>query len=122
MVTLEEGMSSSEAVAAFSLDPAVEWAEPNWIYRVAAEPLPPVAYVPDDRYVTQDGVTWSQGVFPQGFPDLYGLRNTRSIEGWRAHSATGPCSAAESPDAPGMPSNGSSGGTREPDASAPQAA
>ncbi|MHC4219904.1 MAG: S8 family serine peptidase, partial [Planctomycetota bacterium] len=82
LVTLEEGMSAAEAVAAFSMDAAVEWAEPNWTYRAAAEPLPAVPYVPDDRYVTQDDVTWSQGVFPLGFPDLYGLRNTRAIEGW----------------------------------------
>lgn len=88
LVTLEEGMGAAEAVAAFSLDPAVEWAEPNWIFHVAVEPLPAVPYVPDDRYVTLDGVHWSQGIF-EGFPDLYGLRNSRAIEAWNRFDTDG---------------------------------
>jgi subtilisin family serine protease len=64
--------------------PDVVYAEPNWIYQMAATPLPPLPLVPDDRFVTQDGVTWSEGAWGQSFLDLWGLEKIRALEAWNA--------------------------------------
>lgn len=72
-----------EAVAAeFAQDERVVFAHPNHLFRILAEPLPAVAFVPDDPYLTRDGVHWSEGAFGQAFPDLWGLRKIRAIEAW----------------------------------------
>jgi subtilisin family serine protease len=89
VLDLESSVDTREAVAAFSRDENVVWAELNWVYTISAEPLPAVPFVPNDRYVTQNGATWSEGAFGQAFPDLYGLRNTRAIEGWNVLDADG---------------------------------
>ncbi len=89
VLDLEGSADVRQAVAAFRQDENVVWAEPNWVYRASAEPLPAVPFVPNDRYVTHDGATWSEGAFGQAFPDLYGLRNTRAIEGWNVLDADG---------------------------------
>lgn len=82
VVELDGELSVVDAIATLSAEDEVVWAEPNWIYTISSEPLPAVPFVPDDRYVTQDGVNWSEGAFGQDHPDLYGLRNTRAIEAW----------------------------------------
>jgi subtilisin family serine protease len=71
-----------EAVRAFSGHPQVEYAEPNVVYRILSEPLPAEPFVPDDRFVSEDGLSWAEGAWGQDFPDLYGLRNLHAIEGW----------------------------------------
>ena len=89
IVELDGELSVVEAVATLSAEDEVVWAEPNWIYTITAAPLPAVPFVPDDRYVTQDGVTWSEGSVAESHPDLYGLRNTRAIEAWNEFDLDG---------------------------------
>jgi len=82
VLELDPGADLLAALAGFSADPRVAYAHPNFIYRADAEPLPVLPYLPNDRYVTQDGATWSEGAFQQDFPDLFGLRNLQAIEAW----------------------------------------
>jgi subtilisin family serine protease len=84
---LAEGVDPAEIARALSTHPDVHYAEPDVIYRALAQPLPDVPFVPNDRFVTQDGVHWSQGAFGQDFPDLWGLEHTRTLEGWHAAGA-----------------------------------
>jgi subtilisin family serine protease len=77
------------AAAAFAAHPDVVYAEPNFLFRATAAALPAVPFVPDDRFVTQDGLTWSEGAWGQAFPDLYGLRNLRAIEAWNEFDLDG---------------------------------
>jgi len=83
------GANLSALAAAFAADPDVVYAEPNYLYSALAETLPPVALIPDDRFVSQDGVTWSEGAWAQDFPDLYGLRNSQAIEAWNDFDTNG---------------------------------
>jgi len=82
VLELGPGADLLGALAGFSADPQVAYAHPNFIYWAEAEPLPALPFIPDDRYITQDGVTWSEGAFGQDFPDLYGLKKLRAIEAW----------------------------------------
>ncbi|MDJ0851635.1 MAG: S8 family serine peptidase [Myxococcota bacterium] len=93
-----------EAVAAFQADENVVWAEPDYLYEVAAEPLPVVPFLPDDRYVTQDGLHWSAGAVSEDFPDLFGLRNIRALEGWNEldGDGSGGFDAGETPPGAGI--------------------
>jgi subtilisin family serine protease len=79
---LAEGSDVLEAAARFSSHPDVVYAEPNIIFRTALTPLPDLPFVPDDRFLTQDGAYWSEGAWAQDFPDLYGLESLAAIEGW----------------------------------------
>ena len=82
LVEVEPDTDVLEAVAAFAAHPNVVYAEPNYRYRTLQRPLPGVPWVPDDRFVSQDGVRWSEGAWDQAFPDLYGLERIQAIEGW----------------------------------------
>ncbi|MDB4433225.1 S8 family serine peptidase, partial [bacterium] len=79
---LAEGSDVLDAAARFSSHPDVVYAEPNVIFRTALTPLPDLPFVPDDRFLTQDGAHWSEGAWGQNFPDLYGLESLAAIEGW----------------------------------------
>lgn len=46
-VELPAGLSVETAVAALQADPDVAWAEPNWLYRAAALPIPQDPYLRD---------------------------------------------------------------------------
>jgi len=70
------------AAAELAALPEVEYAEPNWILHAQVTPLPSLPLLPDDRFVTQDGVNWSEGAWGQDFLDLWGIANVRAIEGW----------------------------------------
>jgi subtilisin family serine protease len=67
----------------------VVWAQPNFIYQLDSQPLPAEAYVPNDRYVSTDRLTWAQGAVSPDFPDLYGIRNVRAIEAWNTFDLDG---------------------------------
>jgi len=67
--------------------PDVEYAEPNWIVHTQPTPLPFLPFVPDDRFVTLDGVYWSGGAWDHEFNDLWGLEKIRAIEGWNLFDA-----------------------------------
>lgn len=64
-------------------------AQPEYVYTVNVEPLPAVSYVPDDPFVSSDGLSWSEGAFGNDFPDLYGLRNIRAFESWSLQDTNG---------------------------------
>lgn len=89
LLELGEQADVPAAAAAFAAHPDVVYAEPNFLYRSTAAPLPAVPFVPDDRFVSQDGLTWSEGAWGQAFPDLYGLRNLRAIEAWNEFDLDG---------------------------------
>ncbi|MCK4819267.1 hypothetical protein KA005_26080, partial [bacterium] len=88
---LEEGQSVEEAVAEYSQDPNVEYAQPNYIYQLYATPLPPEPYIPNDYYVEDPGLYdpvmntryWREGSWGQDYPDLWGLGGEQTDEGWR---------------------------------------
>jgi len=74
-----------EAIATeFAANELVVTAELNYLAKISAIPFPSASYVPNDPYVSPDGVNWAEGAFGQSFPDLFGLRNTRAVEAWQA--------------------------------------
>ncbi len=62
-------------------NPLVRVAQPNYVYSLV-EALPDASVIPDDPFVSSDGIEWSSGSFGFDFPDLYGLRNLRVLEAW----------------------------------------
>ena len=84
---LEKGQSIEEAVAEYSKDPNIEYAQPNYIYTLYAEPLPPkedFPYLPNDHYIENDQNPgyWREGSWGQNYSDLWGLKNIQAIEAW----------------------------------------
>ncbi|MFH0839719.1 MAG: S8 family peptidase, partial [Candidatus Omnitrophota bacterium] len=79
---LEKGQSVEGAIAEYSKDPNVEYAEPNYIYQICALPLPIESYIPNDYYVeeVQNPGYWKEGSWGQGYPDLWGLQKIQAIE------------------------------------------
>lgn len=71
-----------QALAELAAQPGVVYVEPNYLFRTMQTPLPAEPFLPDDRYVSDDGVHWSEGAWGQAFLDLYGLERVRAIEGW----------------------------------------
>ena len=83
LLKLDPGADIPTAVAEFAQDARVVYAHPNYLYRLSAAKLPPHnAYIPDDPFLSTDGINWSNGAFGQSFPDLYGLRNINAIRAW----------------------------------------
>ena len=78
---LEEGQSVEEAVAEYSKDPNVEYAEPNYIVEICLTPLPTLPYVPNDYYI-KDGTNWRRASWGQTYPDVWGLQKIQAIEAW----------------------------------------
>lgn len=62
LVSLPEGMSVVEAVKQYMADPSVEYAEPNYILKIAAT-------VPNDEYFSQQWALQNNGNFASGTPD-----------------------------------------------------
>jgi subtilisin family serine protease len=67
VLDLGGGVDPLEAAAAYARDPAVEWAEPDWIVRAS--------FVPDDPYFATSGSVGS-------FPDLWGLHAADAATAW----------------------------------------
>jgi subtilisin family serine protease len=67
LVKLANGLSS-EAAAALKGDPAVEYAEPNYIYHTTASPNDPYYH--------------SKGAWGQSYDDLYGVKKIDSLGAW----------------------------------------
>jgi len=88
-VRLAEGSDVLAALAQVASDPDVLYAEPNFLVAIDATPLPVLPFVPDDRYVTQDGVYWSEGAWAQAFPDLWGIEDVAAVAGWNTFDADG---------------------------------
>jgi subtilisin family serine protease len=81
-VRLAEGSDVLAAVASLASHPGVVYAEPNYFFTTRLTPLPDLPFVPDDRYVTRDGVHWSEGAWGQQFPDLWGIELVEAVAGW----------------------------------------
>ncbi len=83
-IELEEGQSVEEAVAEYSKDPNVEYAEPNYIYELFATPLPDLHYVPNDYYIgdTVNVGYWRENSWGEAYPDMWGLQKIQAIEAW----------------------------------------
>jgi hypothetical protein len=86
---LADGVDVLELAARLASHPDVVYAEPNFLYHAMLTPLPALPFVPDDRYLTEDGVHWSEGAWGQPFPDLYGLRSAAAIEAWNLMDSDG---------------------------------
>jgi subtilisin family serine protease len=71
-----------QAIAELAAQPEVVFAEPNFLYHTMEIPLPDEPFIPDDRYVSEDGVHFSEGAWEQAYPDLWGIEKIRAIEGW----------------------------------------
>src|SRR5262249_39919998 len=82
VLELDSSADVRAGAAGLAALPDVVYAQPNWIYHIVATPLPALPYVPNDRFVTQDGVDWSQGAWGQAFLDLWGIEKIRAIGAW----------------------------------------
>jgi subtilisin family serine protease len=72
-----------------SAHPDVAYAEPNWVFRIQATPLPDVGFVPNDRFVSSDDLHWSENAFGNSFPDLWGVDRVRALEAWNHFDVDG---------------------------------
>lgn len=88
-VRLSEGSDVLAAFASLASDPNVVYAEPNFFVTIDATPLPDLPFVTDDRYLTQDGVHWSEGAWAQAFPDLWGIEDVAAVAGWNSFDTDG---------------------------------
>ncbi len=84
-------------LAEIARQPGVLYAEPNFLYHTMLTPLPDEAFVPNDRYVSLDGIHFAQGAWGQAHPDLWGIEKIRAIQGWNEFDldASGDFDAAE---------------------------
>ena len=83
-VKLGKNQSVKQAVFEYSQDPNIEYAHPNYIMQLHAELLPSLPLIPDDYYLEDDANPgyWREGSWEQNYPDLWGLKNTQTIEAW----------------------------------------
>jgi hypothetical protein len=77
------------AMTELAQHPDVVYAEPNYVLYVDLEPLPDVPLVPSDPFVSRDGSHWSEASWGQAYPDLWGIRRTRTVEGWNVFDEDG---------------------------------
>jgi hypothetical protein len=89
LLRLDPSADVHAAAEDFARDERVIFAEPNYVFRILAEPLPSAAFIPNDPYLSRDGLHWSDGAFGETYPDLYGLRNIRAIESWNQFDTDG---------------------------------
>ncbi|MCH8084347.1 MAG: S8 family serine peptidase, partial [Myxococcales bacterium] len=78
-----------QAIAELGAQPGVVYAEPNFLYHTMEILLPDEPFIPDDRYLSEDGVHFSEGAWEQAFPDLWGIEKIRAIEGWNEFDLDG---------------------------------
>jgi subtilisin family serine protease len=77
------------AVTELAQHPDVVYAEPNYVLHVDLEPLPDVPLIPSDPFVSRDGSHWSEASWGQAYPDLWGIRRARTVEGWNVFDEDG---------------------------------
>jgi hypothetical protein len=82
VVQLADSTDILQVVAELAAQPGVVFAEPNFLYHTMEIPLPEEPFIPDDRYLSEDGVHFSEGAWGQTYPDLWGIEKIRAIEGW----------------------------------------
>jgi hypothetical protein len=71
-----------QAIAELAAQPGIVFAEPNFLYHTMESPLPAEPFIPDDRFLSEDGVHFSEGAWGQAHLDLWGIEKIRAIEGW----------------------------------------
>jgi hypothetical protein len=89
LVELAADTDVLRAVTELAQHPDVVYAEPNYVLHVDLEPLPDVPFVPSDPFVSSDGAHWSEASWGQAYPDLWGIRRTRTVEGWNVFDEDG---------------------------------
>jgi len=78
-----------QAVAELTQQPGVVYAEPNFLYHTMETPLPDEPYIPNDRYLSEEGLHFSEGAWGQTHLDLWGIERIRAIEGWNQFDLDG---------------------------------
>ncbi|MEI8350501.1 MAG: S8 family serine peptidase [Candidatus Omnitrophota bacterium] len=85
-IQLPENVSVEEAVAKLKANPAVEYAQPDYIVKIAGFPQD----LPNDTYVDPlQTNTWTTGSFHQPYEDLWGLKNIKADKIWQTTQGEG---------------------------------
>ena len=80
-VALAEGADLEACLRNLSRDPGVLSAEKNGLLFPSTDPLPSVPYIPNEAYISSDGINWSEGSLGQlAYPDLWGHRKVKILE------------------------------------------
>jgi len=82
VIELAENVDILQLVAELAALPGVVYAEPNYLFHTMEIALPALPFIPDDPYLTEDGVHFSTGAWAQPYPDLWGIERIRAIEAW----------------------------------------
>ncbi|MDP3981116.1 MAG: S8 family peptidase [Chlamydiota bacterium] len=77
-----KGFSSKDVADALQTDPLIAVAEPNDIINNTGTDLPEVQNIPQDFYLTQDGVHFADGAWDQVYDNLWGLKMIKALEAW----------------------------------------
>jgi subtilisin family serine protease len=89
VVQLADSADILQAIAELAAQPGVVYAEPNLLYHAMEIALPDEPFIPDDRYLSEDGIHFSGGAWGQEYPDLWGIEKIRAIEGWNEFDLDG---------------------------------
>ena len=89
VVQLAGSTGIPQAIAELAAQPGVVYAEPNFLYHTMEIALPDEPFIPDDRYLSEDGVHFSEGAWGQAHLDLWGIEKIRAIEGWNEFDLDG---------------------------------
>jgi len=89
IVQLADSTDILQAIAELAAQPGVVYVEPNFLYHAMEIALPDEPFIPDDRYLSEDGVHFSEGAWGQTHPDLWGIEKIRAIEGWNEFDLDG---------------------------------
>jgi subtilisin family serine protease len=89
VVQLADSPDILSAIAELTAQPGVVYVEPNFLYHTMETPLPDEPFIANDRYLTEDGVHFSEGAWDQAYPDLWGIEKIRAIEGWNEFDLDG---------------------------------
>jgi len=89
VVQLADSTDILQAIAELTAQPGVVYVEPNFLYHTTEIPLPDEPFIPDDRYLSEDGIHFSEGAWGQAHPDLWGMERIRAIEGWNEFDLDG---------------------------------
>jgi len=89
VVDLAGSVNILQLVAELATLPGVVYAEPNYLFYTMDIALPPLPFIPDDRYLSEDGVHFSTGAWAQPYPDLWGIERIRALEAWNEFDLDG---------------------------------
>ncbi len=84
VIQVEESEDLTPMIARYNADPAVEYAEPDFLARLHAFPETP----PNDTYAAPDG-SWTEGAWGQEYEDLWGILKVSAPEAWQTAQGEG---------------------------------